>query len=87
MQISRKGILSLQLSKELGITQKAPWFAPQGIRVAYGVSNGKKLARVIEIDKVSTGGRNRNRPASNRHDGVSGSTGKHAVLWHEATQW
>jgi len=36
---SRKGVSSLQLSKELGITQKSAWFLLQRIREVYGNDN------------------------------------------------
>jgi hypothetical protein len=40
---SRKGVSSLQLSKELGITQKSAWFLLQRIREACSNDNNTKL--------------------------------------------
>ena len=62
VQTSRKGISSLQLSKELGITQKSAWHALHRTREACK-SGSIKLDGVVEIDEAYVGGRNRNRHA------------------------
>lgn len=52
---SRKGISSLQLSKEIGITQKSAWFLLQRLREACG----KKLELLrgsVEVDETYIGG-------------------------------
>jgi biotin operon repressor len=36
MYLARKGVSSLQLSKELGVTQKTAWFMLQRLREACG---------------------------------------------------
>jgi hypothetical protein len=41
---TRKDLSSLQLSKELGITQKSAWFLLQRIREACSDDSGTKLA-------------------------------------------
>jgi len=46
---SRKGVSSLQLSKEIGITQKSAWFMLQRIREACGKDGGGLLDGIIEI--------------------------------------
>ena len=47
---ARKGISSLQLSKELGITQKSTWFLLQRIRIACR-SGDQLLGQVVEVDE------------------------------------
>jgi hypothetical protein len=44
---SRKDLSSLQLSKELGITQKSAWFLLQRIREACSDDSGTKLTGTI----------------------------------------
>lgn len=43
MCLARKGISSLQLAKEIGVTQKSAWFMLQRLRKAYG-KDFKKLS-------------------------------------------
>jgi len=46
---SRKGISSMQLAKEIGITQKSAWLVLQRLREACG-SDISKLRGIVEID-------------------------------------
>ena len=48
---ARKGISSMQLSKEIGITQKSAWFVLHRLREACG-SELSKLAGIVEIDET-----------------------------------
>lgn len=58
MAFYKKGISSIQLSKELGITQKSAWFMEQKIRVVLGNSDYSDfLEGVIEVDETYIGGR------------------------------
>ena len=54
LQTARKGISSLQLSKELGITQKSAWFLLHRLREACG-SDVKALGRIAEMDTTYLG--------------------------------
>jgi transposase-like protein len=51
MLTARKGISSLQLSKELGITQKSSWFMLQRIRNACK-QGSFKLSNIVEVDET-----------------------------------
>jgi transposase-like protein len=51
---ARKGISSLQLSKEIGITQKSAWFVLHRLREACG-PDLEKLQDIIEIDETYIG--------------------------------
>ena len=46
---ARKGISSMQLAKEIGVTQKSAWFMLARLREACGTDIGK-LAGIVEID-------------------------------------
>lgn len=48
---ARKGVSSLQLSKELGVTQKTAWFVLQRIREACG-NDHSQLGGIVELDET-----------------------------------
>jgi transposase-like protein len=76
---ARKGISSLQLSKEIGITQKSAWFVLHRLREACG-GELAKLAGIVEIDETYVGGKNRNKHAAKQLKAGRGAVGKAAVL-------
>lgn len=49
---SRKGISSLQLSKEIGITQKSAWLLLQRLREACG-NQLEVLRGIVEVDELT----------------------------------
>lgn len=58
----RKGISSVQLSKEIGVTQKTAWRMGMLIRKCFGVDNcNTELEGIVEIDETFIGGKNKNR--------------------------
>jgi transposase-like protein len=57
----KKGISSIQLSKEINVTQKTAWFMLQRIRACFGIDNDKPLEGIIEADETFVGGKNKNR--------------------------
>lgn len=76
---SRKGISSMQLAKEIGITQKSAWFVLHRLREACG-NNLEMLRGTIEIDESFFGGREGNKHESKKLRQGRGAVGKKAVL-------
>ena len=53
---ARKGISSVQLAKELGITRKSAWFLQQRIRAACA-QRKSPLTGKVEVDEACFGGK------------------------------
>ncbi len=79
---ARKGISSLQLAKEIGVTQKTAWFILGRLREACGGPDGPldKLRGIIEIDEAFFGGKEANKHESKKLRLGRGSVGKSTVL-------
>jgi transposase-like protein len=82
---ARKGISSLQLAKEIGITQKSAWFLLQRIREACGKKRDDDdhngfLCGIVEADEAYFGGKESNKHESMKLRMGRGAVGKIAVL-------
>jgi len=76
---ARKGISSLQLSKEIGVRQASAWFMLHRIREACG-GDLTKLQGIIEIDETYVGGLESNKHERDKLKQGRGPVGKTAVL-------
>lgn len=59
--MNKKGISSVQLSKDLGVTQKTAWFLLQRVRWALGNEDTDMLEGDVVLDETFVGGKNKNR--------------------------
>lgn len=57
----KKGISSLQLGRDLNVTQKSAWFMLQRIRACFQIENNNQLEGVVEVDETFVGGKSKNR--------------------------
>ncbi len=69
----KKGISSLQLHRDLGVTQKTAWFLLHRIRESLRQKTPVLLEDVVEVDETFIGGKNKNRHA---HKKVPESQGR-----------
>ena len=75
----KKGISSLQLGRDLNITQKSAWFMLSRIRQCFGLDNDK-MEGEVEVDETYVGGREKNKHYDKKIKNASGAKGKAPVL-------
>jgi transposase-like protein len=76
---ARKGISSMQLAKEIGITQKSAWFVLHRLREACNDENST-LRGMVEIDETFIGGKESNKHERDKLKAGRGAVGKVPVL-------
>ena len=58
----KRGVSSLQLARDLNVTQKTAWYMAHKIREVFGIENCNEFENgVIECDETFIGGKNKNR--------------------------
>lgn len=77
---SKKGVSSLQLAEQLGITQKTAWFVLHRIREMLKDTKEEQLKDVVQLDETLVGGLIKNRHADKKHKNTQGGKGKAIVL-------
>lgn len=63
----KKGISSIQLSKDLGVTQKTAWFMLHRIRESLKENHTEMLSGIVQADETFVGGANKNRHNNKKH--------------------
>ena len=72
----KKGISSLQLSRDINVTQKTAWFMLHRIRKCFGIENNNDLNNTVELDETYVGGKNKNRHADKKVEHSQGRSGQ-----------
>ncbi len=68
----KKGISSLQLHRDLGVTQKTAWYMLHRVRHALSLKSEEKLTGIVEADETFIGGKEVNKHASKKTEGTQG---------------
>ena len=76
---ARKGISSLQLAKQIGVTQKTAWFVLRRLREACG-KDPSVLSGIVEIDEMYVGGKEANKHEGKKLKADRAAPGETAVL-------
>ena len=75
----KKGISSLQLSKDIKVTQKTAWFMLQRIRKCFKFENNNILCNDVEIDETYIGGKDKNRHSKKKIKNTQGRSLKDKI--------
>lgn len=67
----KKGISSVQLAKDLGVTQKAAWFMLHRIRESLKADNSFLLGGTVQVDETYMGGKETNKHVGKKSKKVS----------------
>ena len=79
MSTHLKGVSSMKLHRDLGITQKSAWFMEHRIREVWNDEIAEKFAGPVEADETYIGGKESNKHESKKLNAGRGTVGKTPV--------
>ncbi len=75
----KRGVSSIQLSKDIGVTQKTAWFMLHRIRKAFNIQSDENIEDEVEVDETFVGGKNKNRHKDKKVEHCQGRSFKDKV--------
>jgi transposase-like protein len=76
----KNGISSMELHRDLGVTQKTAWFMAHRLRCALNDGGFGKLGGEVEVDETFIGGKARNMHIATRKRRITGTGGKDKTI-------
>ena len=80
LSTSLKGVSSMKLHRDLGVTQKTAWMMAQKIREGWIKGTSGPVGGGVEFDEAFIGGRERNKHESKKTKAGRGTVGKEPVF-------
>ena len=77
---SLKGVSSMKLHRDIGVSQKSAWYMLQRIRKAWDSGDLEQFAGPVEVDETHMGGKERNKHSKKKLRAGRGGVGKAVVV-------
>ena len=77
---SLKGVSSMKLHRDIGVSQPCAWYMLQRIRQAWSAGDLEQFVGPVEVDETYMGGRERNKHSKKKLRAGRGGVGKDAIV-------